>query len=106
MIASLPPVGAYLRPVGLYRYSYCIRVVRQLAGDESNHRSGIEGERWGLQDGIPHDDGHVMRGWFADLLPGPGMDVWRERARCEWDLEPLYWRRMSAGSHGQGDLFA
>lgn len=106
MTTSLPPMGAYLRPVGTHCYGYCVRVVRQFASDGRDQHPGIEYERWALRDGLPHDDGHVMRGSFIDLLPGPSADVWRERVRCEWDLEPLYWRRMSAGSHGQGDLFA
>lgn len=106
MTSSLPPMGAYLRPVGIHCYGYCVRVVRQFASDGCAQHPCIEYERWGLRDGLPHDDGHVMRGSFIDLLPGPCADAWRERVRCEWGLEPQYWRRMSVNSHGQGDLFA
>ena len=78
-----PEVGSFIHPVGSYRYS--IRV--GLHGSEGR----VYGDRWGLKNGFPFDDGHTGHGNMSciDLEPTtPG--VWRDAVTC-WDEEPRVW---------------
>lgn len=109
--APLPPLGTYLRPVGMLPYQYCLRVVQQfLPGPADDWAPGVEVERWGVAEGRPVDDGHVARGGYLDLLPSTIPDVWKERCKAlGWPAlwaEPVYYRRMPTGGDGQTDLFA
>lgn len=63
----LPPLGAFIRPIGMTRYGYCLRVVRQFTDDDG--QPAIEYERWGMRDGRPVDDGHILREYYTDLVP-------------------------------------
>ncbi|MGE8591480.1 MAG: hypothetical protein ACN6OD_19105 [Alcaligenes sp.] len=124
----LPPLGAFLRPVGILRYGYCIRVMQQFdpAEDKNLAFPAIEYERWGIRDGQPFDDGNVRRGSYIDLLPAMVPGVWRpavhtgEIARCigyrrgdegpRWcqpsrQLVETYYRLMPLNSDGQMELF-
>lgn len=106
---DLPAIGTFLRPIGLIRYGYCLRVMRQFHGS-AVEEPGIEYERWGMQDGLPCDDGHVKRGYYIDLLPGPAPDVWAYTCRfgiysAAW-AEPLYYRAIGCDDSGQQELFA
>lgn len=106
---DLPAIGTFLRPIGLIRYGYCLRVMRQFHGS-AVEEPGIEYERWGMQDGRPHDDGHVKGGYFIDLNPGPAPGVWADVCRFGSDraawLEPLYYRAIDCDDTGQRSLFA
>lgn len=115
---SLPPLGAFLRPVGMIHYGYCLRVLRHFADDE---RPGVEYERWGMRDGCPLDDGHIQREYYIDLVPclTPGLwryppaqpDDWHDRdgyryATPGYRTWETYYRLMSMDQHGQRKLFA
>lgn len=104
---QMPPVGAFLRPVG-YGYGYCLRVVKTWAPDKEHPRGYVEFERWGLKDGVPVRDGHHDHSWQSDLVPAlPG--VWRDEwphQTPRWSCCPLYYRLMDTGPKGQMELLA
>lgn len=74
---SLPPLGTFLRPVGIMRWKYTMRVIRHFPPDRYNWNPGIEYERWGIRDGRPYDDGDVTAGHSIDLMPTLLPGVWR-----------------------------
>lgn len=127
--ANLPPLGAFLRPVGMLPYFYCIRVMQQFdpAEDDNLEYPAIEYERWALREGRPFDDGNVRRGSYIDLLPAMVPSVWRpavhtgEIPRCigfrrgddgsrwcqpSYQRVETYYRLMPLNADGQMDMFA
>lgn len=104
---QMPPVGAFLRPVGR-GYAYCMRVVKVWPTSKDSPRITIEYERWGLENETPVRDGHQNYGWNSDLVPAlPG--VWRDEwphQTPRWSCCPLYYRLMDTGPKGQMELLA
>ncbi len=100
---ALPPIGAFLRPIGIHGFCWSLRVTHHW--DEGR----IEYERWGLKDGRVIDDGHVMPGHVRDLVPTLIPGVWRDPfdfgGHQSWCCCPIYYR-LTNGPTGQGDLFS
>lgn len=86
-----PPIGAYLRPVGIYAYCYRVLSVRPAIDDDATTIWDLE--RWGMtEERTPVRDGHQHMCWLRDLrqvLPG----VWRIPRAPIWG-EPLYYRQI------------
>lgn len=117
----LPPPGAFLRPIGIHRFRYAMRVLRVFDACNSEP-PGIEYERWGISaDGMPIDDGNVSRGFFIDLIPSLIRGVYRSAyrypdpgdgdvisyrwARPEVHRWPTYYRLIGCDGRGQMDMF-
>lgn len=97
-----PPVGAFLRAVGM-GHGYCLRVVQNF---QAEREEGTEFERWGMKDGAPVKDGHHDHCWMYGLrrvLPGVWKDEWKH-GTPRWSCCPLYYRQMHTGPKGQMDL--
>jgi hypothetical protein len=103
MMDALPPLGAFIRPIGPTRYGYCLRVLRQI---DTKEGPCIEGERWGMRDQRPLDDGHIQREHFEYLTPSLVPGVWLKPGWSRLWEEEVYFRLMQTNPAGQMELFA
>lgn len=117
-MSELPALSTFLRPIGICRYAFSLRVVRHFPADRNSSSNGIEYERWGLRCARPYDDGHVSRGYFLDLEPTRITGVYRcppttnddggyegyRYAQPSVHLWPTYYR-VTCGPDDQIDMF-
>lgn len=100
---TLPPIGAFLKPVGASKFHWSMRVTNHWDGDRIGY------ERWGLKDGRVIDDGRITQGCVGDLVQTSIPGVWRDPfdfgGHQRWKCCPIYYRSI-IGPTGQGDLFA
>lgn len=92
---ALPAVGTFIRPVGYFSRSYCLKVTHQ---PPSGLR--IVGQRWGLQNKRPINDGHVGGEHCIDLTPvRPG--TWKSPKHYFDEHGITYWVAMTEDERGQ-----
>ena len=95
-----PPLGTFIRPVGK-NWCYCFELVKVVPTEKGGHQWHLK--RWGMKNKQPINDGHNNISYIQDLtevLPG----VWRQPQKFDdWDLDPLYYRRID--TRGQISLF-
>ena len=108
-MGGMPQIGQFLKPVGTVKYQYTVRVMRVWPPGPNHLDWGIEYERWGLKDGQPFDDGHVVDKCYTELAPTAIPGVWRDPFDCcgndRWRCCPLYYRAIDTNKHGQQDMF-
>ena len=90
---ALPPIGSFIRPVGVAGYRYCIKVTHHFG-------KRVQGERWGMQDKHPTDDGH-RSGFHGFDLQRIAAGVWKGVG--QW--APLYWVVLDEEPDGQMTMF-
>lgn len=99
MASLLPAIGTFIRPVGVSGYRFSIKVCHVFPD-----HGRVQGERWGMQDKRPIDDGHRSHGNCFDLVPvAPG--VWKDAGDGDW-YDKKYWVAVPGDERGQLDMFA
>lgn len=122
VIPTLPPRGRFLRPIGLHRFGYTMRVVGHVDPENALDHPAIEYERWGVRGGMPVDDGNVRRGYYLSLCPTLLPGVWRYPPKTPddggWSRDgyrnsvpsvqrwETYYRLIDQDERGQMELFS
>ena len=102
MIAPSP--GTFLRPLG---YSYTLEVLEVFPSDKDcGGLPRVLCRRWGLKDGRPFDDGHVLAGHGLSLRHR-GPSVWSSPSHYAHDFRfgAILWQ-VVPGPNGQMGLFS
>ena len=101
-----PALGTYVRPVGEFRYGYCLRVIK-IVPLLDERREQWQCERWGMRNRHPVDDGHGHSMSYLDRLLEVMPGVWRVEwtsSGQRWFGIPRYFRRIDV-AHAQRELF-
>ncbi|MEP6770265.1 MAG: hypothetical protein ABI893_00600 [Polaromonas sp.] len=107
----LPPIGAYLKPIGQSRYRYCCKVLNVAPADDGWNCDRVYYERWGQNDdGLAFNDGHLSKdNGMTGIIYPVGKEAWRVISGCDWFGIPLYYRltqSLASASAPQMALFA
>lgn len=102
-----PTPGTFIRPVGRWRYSYCLEV-KAVVPNHKGH-THLTCKRWGItKQKTPINDGHHDGAIFWGDIRQIGSNAWRIKERGERLLfDPIYYKQIEAKTNNQQlDLFA
>lgn len=102
---SAPTPGTFIRPVGRWRYGYCLEVKAVVPNHEGHTHMTLK--RWGITaQKTPTDDGHRDGAIFWGDFHTIGSSAWRIEEKHRLWSEPIYYKRIeTTPNNQQQDLF-